>query len=139
MDLENIGNAVTDILGDITENIQEGIADIGDISRDAMENLSSESREALENGDIGKAIECSDMPSETKDAANELIGAFNLEKIKPYLQSGAKIAIGSLGTIAALTTPGFQPYGVVGVKSLYDGVSELVSRRSNKDDLPETA
>ena len=136
MGLEDLGDVVSDLVGEFSEGIKDVTVDIEEFSRTAIEGLGDQGLEALGNGDLKGAIECSDMSEENKELANQIV-----ESIPPngfeLFKSGLKIAAGALGTAAALATPGFQPAGLAAGAALIKGVSELAtqlgSRNTNKN------
>lgn len=135
MGLEDLASAVNDFMGDASEGIQDILVDIGEYSKNAVESLGEEGMEALENGDIKGAVDCSDMPEDYKEATKEILKEFGVADSKNLFVSGGKILVGTFGTVAALVTPGFQPSGILAAKFTYDGAKELAlalqSRQAN--------
>ena len=132
MGLEDLVGAISDFVGEFSENIQDAVVDIGEFSKGALENLGNGEIEALENGDLGGAIEYSDMPENDKELAKELV-----ENIAPdyknLIVSGAKVLGGTLGAVAAIATPGFQPAGLVAGAMAIRGMGELTSQLGSKN------
>lgn len=130
MMFEDLADMVSDFAGDISENINDAVVDIGEFSKGAMEALGDKGIEALENGDLKGVIEGSDIPKENKEMAKEIVGIVN---VPSALISGAKVVSGTLGTVAALATPGFQPAGVAALSLAVKGAQELASQFSSKN------
>lgn len=136
MGLEDLGDVISDLVGEVSEGIKDVAVDINEFSRTAIEGIGHQGMEALGNGDLKGAIECCDMPEEHREMANQIV-----ESVPPnyaeLLKGGLKIAAGALGTAAALATPGFQPAGLAAAGSLAIGVKDLVtqlgSRNPNKN------
>lgn len=132
MGFEDLVGMISDFVGDVSEGIQDIAVDIGEFSKDAIEQLGSEVKEAMEKGDIEGAIACSDMSEENKELANKITDSFNTD-CKQLFVSGAKIVAGALGTAAALATPGFQPAGLAAAASLVSGVKDFASQLGSKN------
>lgn len=130
MALEDLVSSISDFVGDISENIDDAIVDIGDFCKETVENISDQGMEALENGDLKEAVECSDISEEYKEGAKLLLEGVN----KPPLISGAKLIAGVVGTVAALATPGLQIQGVAALTMAVKGAEELSAHfNSNKN------
>ena len=130
MGLEDLADVVSDLVGEVSEGIKDVTADIEEFSRNAMEGIGAQGLEALENGDLNGAIECSDMSEENKDIAKQIVESvpYNFGEL---VKSGLKITAGALGTAAALATPGLQPAGFAAAASLASGVRELAIQCKN--------
>lgn len=131
MGLEDL-DVVSDLVGEITEGIKDAVVDIGEFSVAAMEGIGDQGMEALENGDIKGAIECSDLSEENKELSNQIVECVS-PSCAELLKSGLKIAAGALGTAAALATPGFQPAGLAAAASLVSGVRDFATQFGNRN------
>lgn len=133
MGLEDLASAISDFVGEFSENIQDAVVDIGEFSEGALENLGDGEIEALENGDLGRAIECSDISEESKGLAKEILENVPSDYVN-LLKSGAKVIGGALGVAAALATPGLQPAGLGSGATLFQGVRELAAQFGGRNE-----
>lgn len=122
--------AISDIVSDISEGITDVAIDIGEFSKNTVENIGDQGMEALENGDIQAAIECSDILEEHKGMVSEIVDQIGLNK--GMIIGGLKVAGGTLGTVAALATPGFQAAGLAAAASTISGLKDLLSQSGSK-------
>lgn len=132
MGLEDLVGAISDFVGEFSENIQDAVVDIGEYSKGFIENFGGEGMETLENGDLRGVIECSDMSEENKELAKEIVENVELD-YKNLFMSGTKVLVGTLGVTAALATPGLQPAGLVAGANLCQGVRELAAQFSSNN------
>lgn len=127
MGLEDLVDVVSDFVGEFSEGIKDVAVDIEEFSRTAIEGIGNQGMEALENGDLKGAIECSDMPEENKELAKQITDIVSPDVGELFI-SGTKIVAGALGTVAALATPGFQPAGLLAGATMINGVRDLATQ-----------
>lgn len=132
MGLEDVASMISDVAGDFSEGIQDMAVEIGDFSQNAIESLGEDGVEALEDGDFKEAVDCSDMPEQIKEGTKEVLTELEVPGTKQLWMGAAKVAGGTLGAIAALATPGFQPAGLAAMGSVIMGAKDLASGLSNR-------
>lgn len=132
MGLEDLGDVISDLVGEVSEGIKDVAVDINEFSRTAIEGIGHQGMEALGNGDLKGAIECCDMPEENKEMANQIVECVPKDYGK-LLKGGAEVVGGALGVVAGLITPGFQPAAVAAGATLIKGVGDLAEQLGNRN------
>jgi len=126
MGMEGLLAETSDFAGEAMEGIKDVLEDVEEFSKKTLENFGEQGREALENGDLEGAIDCSDIPDEDKKLAKEAIREFGLDK--GLVVNGLGIIGGTLGMVAVLATPGLQvAAGFAAAASVVSGAKGVIS------------
>ena len=111
--VSDLWEGTNDVVSDAINEVGDILSDAGDMAHEALENMNDGVVEALERGDINKAIEQSDMPVETKEAMKETSKAFDLD-IHRGAKDIANLGFGLLKAVAGFGTSNVALLGALG-------------------------
>lgn len=121
-------NEVTELTENLTDVVKDVAENVGDFARDAMEHFNEQGIKDLQEGNLDGAIDNSDLASSDKEGLKEVAETFDLGK-----QPWVKVAVGAVGTIAALATPGFQAWGVGTAAMCFNGMKAWAQEAKAKE------